>query len=1798
MNVGDACASFLAASAERIMLASVLTGVLQRRLGQFIEIEDGHVMKLSIWKGRVALKNVKLRRDALYTLGLPLSVRSGVIERLSVDIPWRRLGTEPVVIKISGVSVVFGSLDEDAEFDDETLRTWAWRRKQLELQELLAHDGLEDVALAEAEGGAQGPVAARPKHGPAKKRQTGVARFLFDAKKLASKILDHLKVEIERVHARVEDDTHAARPFALGITLDAMTTCRESAAAKHVRVDGLAVYHTESEAGGGASAADAPRSALVGPAQLVVRLQYPPLQPSAAASHAPHAHPISIALEMHELGVRLSQPQLLGLSRMISHTIGANEALQRREVTVLLRDRLHREGLAASPRARFRYAISHVLLELQWRRGWHCSVRFFAERRALRQQYTLLYLRSLRAKLSVADAAEKEAMERTLLSAADIFCFRTLAELSLAAPPSSPDVADTSPRRRRRRLMRFGRRRRASAADTEAVPSGDAGPAKGSSSGGAVGDRGGEWAGAAAAAEEEDDDLMPELTDEQHRVVAALVADDDDDDESSGSAATYDAAAEHTMRLSVESLHLTLSTVDAPTPRAKTAVELLRLEACSLQVEAGFRPGRTRATASLSSLGVLDRSAPAGTLARSLVRLQPGEEGVALQCEWSVGRHDEPARVRVVVPAVVQIAFAPLMMSRLASFFASVSDVHEALILVKLRAYTKRLMWHDAKREDLLEDLAREHKRVDFAIEIAAARLLCSSAPTNASVPLLVVALGETQLRSILPNPAGLASPEQIAAVASASLTADGASASQLDAVRSTLYSRLRGEVSGLRLSLQSSSAVPNEATFEALPSARPVVSCMGGLLIDIESCILPPGSHALVQTRVAVSARALSTCSDAGLAALAARHEQAARVWQQAQRNAVAIERLTPVVGPRAPEWWQPEWWQPRLVAAIPTAPGRPARHLHGAAGSANGSRGAGKEGRAKHDRNLAAQLAAARSAGFTAGVREAMLTLRGDAPCAKLSQQDVDAIARIADAATAETAVVRRTFAMTDDDVAAAMVDSSSASPPTVHPWHTWSPPPTQEVQEAIALFDASAKAHVDASVRPDVRTEIAISLPNFRLSAVNQSVTVPDGEPEASADDAIAVLDASGINVRICITGEANEIVASVEEATVNDCGADAEASTRPSPVIRASRLQVCVCTPSSCALPEVSWEVPELHVGWVRGAVARLLSWRLPDALLQMLAAEPQLASVSVTLGLLRLSLHENSGMPRFAVILTGARILLAVASGSTSGELKSLTIHELGSAASEELFATLAQPETPLVSFELRAADGAGPKVAPPQGMLTGSGRASGGGAGCQSLRLRAQPFLLHGRAESVLLLQNFAAGEASYLHDAMERIGITRGGSLGSDETRGGGSLGADVQSAGAVEGRSKDTAGGAGEGSLPYELDVDIVGATVRLLLDDRDAGLQVTIGRLLANHSAQLTSQGRLQSALTRGAGGAGRAQAAPCGRPTASTGAPPSPIIEDFFFQPSPSDPLTVWLEHLEITTLAQTSPGGVQSTPILREESLMFSLVCAMPAHLRACGDELICHCTEDQVRLLHCLAQSADRVTRSQASGSSSAGGSEAHAAPATSAGPQMRLNVGYRLAMLTLSSARGWAVSNALHDFELEVRLDATGNSWLSVAIGAWEAIEKTRGRSKSHSPRDALLAAKGSMQGAEGRSPHPVLHVEQRISREKADTFLLRFRPSPGGSPWEARLQLLRGRCAALLSCCTLWLPLARIATLLCCCLPAFRRLALVLLGESCSRMCCRRRTRRQSTAAMHPSPPEVNTVDELGGTRDLESA
>lgn len=156
-----------------------------------------------MWKGHITLERLKLRREALYAWGLPLDIKAGYIERAELQLPWNRLGSEPVTITLDGIYLVASPVDESRS-DEGAKREWRWARKQARIDHLSAQRSTAEGGKraseteAEADGGGAG--------------QGGRLSLL-------TRIVNNVQLSFRSVHVRYEDALNSTAPFALGATL-------------------------------------------------------------------------------------------------------------------------------------------------------------------------------------------------------------------------------------------------------------------------------------------------------------------------------------------------------------------------------------------------------------------------------------------------------------------------------------------------------------------------------------------------------------------------------------------------------------------------------------------------------------------------------------------------------------------------------------------------------------------------------------------------------------------------------------------------------------------------------------------------------------------------------------------------------------------------------------------------------------------------------------------------------------------------------------------------------------------------------------------------------------------------------------------------------------------------------------------------------------------------------------------------------------------------------------------------------------------------------------------------------------------------------------------------------------------------------------------------------------------------------------------------------------------------------------------------------------------------------------------
>jgi vacuolar protein sorting-associated protein 13A/C len=179
------------------MLEGLVSNLLNRFLGMYVQNFDPKQLNVGIWSGDVKLRDLELRREALDQLHLPLNVVAGHLGSLTLSIPWSNLRGKPLKINIEDVFLL-AAPKEDADYDaeEEDRRSHAVKMEKLDSAELLKERNTEGMSAEEQQ-----------------KSQSFTASMV-------TAIVDNVQVTIKNIHIRYEDSlSDPGHPFALGITL-------------------------------------------------------------------------------------------------------------------------------------------------------------------------------------------------------------------------------------------------------------------------------------------------------------------------------------------------------------------------------------------------------------------------------------------------------------------------------------------------------------------------------------------------------------------------------------------------------------------------------------------------------------------------------------------------------------------------------------------------------------------------------------------------------------------------------------------------------------------------------------------------------------------------------------------------------------------------------------------------------------------------------------------------------------------------------------------------------------------------------------------------------------------------------------------------------------------------------------------------------------------------------------------------------------------------------------------------------------------------------------------------------------------------------------------------------------------------------------------------------------------------------------------------------------------------------------------------------------------------------------------
>lgn len=220
------------------MAKQALLEVLEVSIGRYVKDLDAEHLNLGIWNGQVELNSLELDVDAVNAelerqaedapnLSLPFRVISGSFGSVSIDVPWSRLMSQPVVMRAHGLNISVEIFERNAteSFDNSKSMLDDFKREKKVLESriksiLLANDGrLRKRAVAELTNLDM----------DTSKNTSGNSSF---SSRLVRRIIENIQVEVNDVHISLETAEGTA-----GILMDSLTLFTIDAKGKQSFVD-------------------------------------------------------------------------------------------------------------------------------------------------------------------------------------------------------------------------------------------------------------------------------------------------------------------------------------------------------------------------------------------------------------------------------------------------------------------------------------------------------------------------------------------------------------------------------------------------------------------------------------------------------------------------------------------------------------------------------------------------------------------------------------------------------------------------------------------------------------------------------------------------------------------------------------------------------------------------------------------------------------------------------------------------------------------------------------------------------------------------------------------------------------------------------------------------------------------------------------------------------------------------------------------------------------------------------------------------------------------------------------------------------------------------------------------------------------------------------------------------------------------------------------------------------------------------------------------------------------------------
>eukprot|EP00850_Spirogloea_muscicola_P003009 SM000012S25271 [mRNA] locus=s12:33265:51265:+ [translate_table: standard] len=171
--------------------------------------------------GIVLLENVELSLEAFDHLELPFAIKIARVGKLRLQVPWKKLGWEPLVVSMEHVTICAGPREEaEWEAGPSEKRAREAKRAKLAAAELVKLSRRVSVktwtyACVQACTSQVEPLLLAL--WPDAEDRSGLSYISY----LSAKIIDNVQVSVSNIHLRYEDfQTNPEEPFIIGLTLE------------------------------------------------------------------------------------------------------------------------------------------------------------------------------------------------------------------------------------------------------------------------------------------------------------------------------------------------------------------------------------------------------------------------------------------------------------------------------------------------------------------------------------------------------------------------------------------------------------------------------------------------------------------------------------------------------------------------------------------------------------------------------------------------------------------------------------------------------------------------------------------------------------------------------------------------------------------------------------------------------------------------------------------------------------------------------------------------------------------------------------------------------------------------------------------------------------------------------------------------------------------------------------------------------------------------------------------------------------------------------------------------------------------------------------------------------------------------------------------------------------------------------------------------------------------------------------------------------------------------------------------